>query len=129
MFLGILESIKRPVLIHYGSYETTFLRRMRERYGESLQSSVALATIEAAVNLLSVVFAQVYFPCLSNSVKEIAGELGFSWSDPTLAGIQTIACRHEWEVSKASAAKRALVIYNAEDCEALETLTQALVRL
>src|SRR5437667_12269692 len=51
-FLGILESIKRPVLIHYGSYETTFLRRMRERYGESLQSSVALATIEAAVNLL-----------------------------------------------------------------------------
>jgi hypothetical protein len=60
-FLAILETVEKPVLIHYGSYETTFLRRMRERHAEPLPNSVATATMEAAVNLLSVVFAQVYF--------------------------------------------------------------------
>jgi predicted RecB family nuclease len=32
--LGILETVEKPVLIHYGSYETTFLRRMSERHGK-----------------------------------------------------------------------------------------------
>ena len=32
-FLTILETIENPVLIHYGSYETTFTRHMHERYG------------------------------------------------------------------------------------------------
>ena len=33
-FLGILETVEKPVLIHYGSYETTFLKRMCERFGQ-----------------------------------------------------------------------------------------------
>src|SRR4029077_2248795 len=32
-FLGILSAIKNPQLIHYGSYETIFLKRMCERHG------------------------------------------------------------------------------------------------
>ena len=128
-FLAILETVEKPVLIHYGSYETTFLRRMRERHAEPLPNSVATATIEATVNLLSVVYAQVYFPCCSNSLKEIAGHLGFRWSDSTATGIRTIAWRQEWEISKAPAAKQALLTYNAEDCQALEMLTNALVEL
>ena len=99
-FLAILETVEKPVLIHYGSYETTFLRRMRERHGEPLRNSVAATTIKAAVNLLSVIFAQVYFPCFSNGLKEIAGHLGFRWSDSAATGIQTIAWRQEWEASR-----------------------------
>ena len=34
-FLAILETVEKPVLIHYGSYETTFLKRMGERHGEA----------------------------------------------------------------------------------------------
>jgi hypothetical protein len=33
-FLGILSRINKPVLIHYGSFETTFLKRMCGKYGE-----------------------------------------------------------------------------------------------
>jgi predicted RecB family nuclease len=33
-FLAILTEIENPVLIHYGSYETTFLKRMCDRYGK-----------------------------------------------------------------------------------------------
>jgi predicted RecB family nuclease len=31
-FLGVLSAIPNPQLIHYGKYETVFLKRMRERY-------------------------------------------------------------------------------------------------
>jgi predicted RecB family nuclease len=32
-FLGVLSEIANPHLVHYGSYETTFLKRMCERHG------------------------------------------------------------------------------------------------
>lgn len=57
-FLRILEGVEKPVLIHYGSYETVFLRRMRDRHGKPPAYSIPDATFEKAVNLLSAVFAQ-----------------------------------------------------------------------
>ena len=127
--LGILETIEKPVIIHYGSYETTFLKRMSERHGKPPKGSVVAATIEAAVNLLSVIFAQVYYPCHSNGLKEIAKHLGFRWSAPTATGMGTIVGRQEWESSRAAAAKEALLIYNAEDCQALEVVSNCLLEL
>jgi predicted RecB family nuclease len=76
-FLAMLETVEKPVLIHYGSYETAFLKRMGERHGKPHEGSVAAKAIKAAVNLLSVIFAKVYFPTFSNGLKEIAGHLGF----------------------------------------------------
>lgn len=127
--LGILETVERPVLIHYGSYETTFLRRMSERYGKPPKGSMVAATIEAAVNLLSVIFAQVYYPCHSNGLKEIAKHLGFRWSASIATGTGTIVWRQEWESSRAPAPKEALLIYNAEDCQALEVVSNSLLEL
>jgi len=128
-FLGILERVEKPVLIHYGSYETAFLKRMGERHGEPPESSVAAKTIQATVNLLSVIFAQVYFPTYSNGLKEIAGHLGFRWSDFGVTGIQTIRWRHEWEASRSRFQKSSLLIYNAEDCKALDLVVSKLAEL
>jgi predicted RecB family nuclease len=128
-FLGILETVERPVLIHYGSYETAFLKRMGERHGKPPEGSVAAKTIQAAVNLLSVIFAQVYFPTFSNGLKEIAGHLGFSWSDPDITGTETIKWRHEWAVSRARFQKSSLLTYNADDCKALDVVVNKLVEL
>jgi predicted RecB family nuclease len=127
-FLAILGTVERPVLIHYGSYETTFLKSMGERFGEPPDGSVAKA-IQAGVNLLSVTFAQVYFPTFSNGLKEIAGSLGFRWSDPTATGIRTVVWRQEWTESKVPASKQALLTYNAEDCAALEAVAHRLIDL
>lgn len=127
--LGILGTVENPVLIHYGSYETVFLRRMCERYGEPLKGSVVAGAIQAAVNLLSVTFARVYFPTFSNGLKEIAGHLGFRWSDVTAAGLQSIRWRHEWEASTAPSTKQALLTYNAQDCEAVGVLASKLAEL
>jgi predicted RecB family nuclease len=128
-FLYILSGIENPILIHYGGFETTFMKRMCDRYGVPMKGSVIAKAIESAVNLLSVIFAQIYFPTFSNGIKEIAGYLGFAWSDSSASGVQTIAWRHEWEAAKTPSLKAALLTYNAQDCEALERLAGKLVEL
>jgi predicted RecB family nuclease len=128
-FLGVLERVEKPVLIHYGSYETTFFKRMCERHRKPPEGSVAAKAIEIAVNLLSVIFAHVYFPTQSNGLKQIAGYLGFRWSTSTVSGVHAIACRNEWSASKAHSAKLTLLAYNAEDCAALRVVTNKLIEL
>ena len=118
-FLRILSGIENPVLIHYGSFETTFLARMCERYGEQPEGSAVAKAVESSVNLVSVVFGQIYFPTYSNGLKEIAGYLGFTWSGPTASGVQTIAWRNKWEAATTPSLKASILTYNAQDCEAL----------
>src|SRR5205085_5221104 len=54
-FLHTLAQIESPQLLHYGSYETVFLKRMRERYGGAADNSAFVdQLIAGSVNLLSV---------------------------------------------------------------------------
>ena len=85
--------------------------------------------IGSMVNLVSVIFAQIYFPTFSNGLKEIAEYLGFNWSPHTISGVQTIAWRHEWETSREPTLKGALLSYNSRDCEALQLVTEKIVAL
>ena len=118
-FLTILSSLKNPILVHYGSFETTFLTDMTRRYGGPPEGSGAATAIKSAVNLLSVIFSQVYFPSYSNGLKDISRFLGFEWSEPNVSGIQTIMWRENWHTSRESALKQNLITYNSEDCEAI----------
>jgi hypothetical protein len=56
-FLGVLSRIEKPVLIHYGRFETIFLKRMRQKYVDPIEGSSLAEVISSAVNLLSVIFA------------------------------------------------------------------------
>lgn len=127
-FLDILATVEKPVLLHYGSYETTFLARMQTRYSGPSKNNVSTKTaIDQPRNLLSVIFAAVYFPTFSNSLKDIAGWLGFEWSEPEASGLLSIVWRHQWEESRSDEFKQKLITYNAEDCEALARLQNQLV--
>ncbi|MBI5076101.1 MAG: hypothetical protein HZB62_13170 [Nitrospirae bacterium] len=53
-FLCILSRIENPVLIHYGSFETTLIKRMCDRYGGSTEDSAVAKAITSTVNVLSV---------------------------------------------------------------------------
>ena len=128
-FLGVLSAVPDPRLVHYGSYETIFLKRMRERYGGPREGSEAATAIKDAVNLLSFVFARIYFPTFSNGLKEIARYLGFRWSASPASGLDAMVWRHRWEASKDPGEKQALLDYNREDCEALELVANRLVDL
>ena len=127
-FLGILENVEKPVLIHYGSYETTSLKRMRERYGGPPEDSPAAKALASAVNLLSVIFAHFYFPTFSNGLKDIAGWLGYKWSGSNPSGIQSIIWRTKWQEAGEPSVKQSLVIYNSEDCQSLQLVTEVLFR-
>jgi predicted RecB family nuclease len=128
-FLDVLSVIPDPQLVHFGSYETTFLKRMRERHGGPREGSAAATALKGAVNLLSFVFARIYFPTFSNGLKEIARYLGFRWSCSPASGLEAIVWRHRWEVSKDPSLKQALLEYNREDCESLEIVANSLVDL
>jgi predicted RecB family nuclease len=128
-FLAILKGVENPVLVHYGRFETTFLKRMHDRYGGPPEDSAAAKALKAPVNLLTVIFAQVYFPIYTNGLKEVAGSMGFNWSDAKASGVHSLVWRYTWEQSRDPAVKQTLVQYNAEDCAALEIVTNALVKL
>jgi predicted RecB family nuclease len=129
-FLQTLAQIENPQLIHYGSYETTFLKRMKERYGEAVKNPAFLDQLIAeSVNILSVIYAKIYFPTYSNGLKEIARYLGFQWSESDASGLKALIWRSEWEFSRDSSLKEKLVTYNADDCEALEKVAGAIAQL
>src|SRR5262249_5458549 len=122
-FLGILAKVEKPVLLHYGGFEAAFLKKMCKRYGGPAQGSGTAIAIEGAVNVLGVLFAQIYFPTYSNGLKDVARALGFKWSDPLASGTRSVLIRHAWEQFHGPDTKEWLVTYNAEDCEALAIIT------
>jgi transposase len=127
--LDALSNIPAPRLVHFGRYETTFLKRMCIRYDGPDQGSVAAIAIERAVNVLSFVYAHIYFPTFSNGLKEIAGYLGFRWSGSPASGLEAIVSRHRWEALRDPSLKQALLDYNSQDCEALELVTNRIIDL
>lgn len=128
-FLNLLSEIDSPVLIHYGSYETNFLRQMCQRHGGPPEGSVAAKALAKPMNLLSAIYARIYFPTHSNGLKERAKFLGFEWSVSNASGALSIVWRVDWEKSRQPQTKAMLINYNAEDCDALQLLTTFLVGL
>ena len=78
------------------------------------------------VNILSIVYASVYFPTYSNSLKEIGHYLGCSWSSAQASGPQSIVWRRQWEATQSATFKQQLTTYNMEDCLALRKVTEFL---
>ena len=102
---------------------------MCDRYGGPREDSAAAKAIASSVNLLSVIFAQIYFPSYSNGLKEIAKFIGFEWTEPSSSGLQSIVWRHRWEESSDPTIREKLIAYNADDCEALRLVAHTLDRL
>ena len=103
---------------------------MQERYGAGVEHHVFVdQLIRESVNVLSVLYAHIYFPTYSNSLKEIAKYMGFQWSETNASGLHALMWRSEWECAQDARLKQKLVTYNAEDCEALERVTNTVTRI
>ena len=128
--LQVIGALDNPQLLHYGSYETTFLRRMRKRYGQSTRDAVLIdSLIKNSRNVLSEIYGQIYFPTYSNGLKDVASFLDYKWSPNVRSGLHSLLRRHEWETTRRPIIKDYLVTYNAEDCEALETVVRAIAQM
>jgi predicted RecB family nuclease len=123
-FLAAMLPLGDFVLLHYGGYESKFLKEMAGRHGGD---AGLLARIKSSsINVLSLIYSRVYFPVCSNDLKSVVGCLGFRWSAQEASGLQAIAWRHSWEVSRDDRLKQLLLTYNEEDCDALERVTEML---
>jgi len=105
----------------YGSYERAFLKRMRK--GAKRKKPVN-RLLDRVVNVLSVVYSHFYFPCDSNGLKDVAGCLGCSWSEPDASGLQSLVWRARWEATHDETWRQRLTRYNLEDCGALRNVTE-----
>ncbi len=124
MFAAFLAEVSRYEdfrVYCYGSYERAFLRRMRK--GAKRKKPVD-RVLERLVNVLSLVYAHVYFPAYSNGLKDVAGCLGCSWTEPGASGVQSLVWRANWEATKDDEWKQKLLTYNREDCIALRTVSE-----
>jgi predicted RecB family nuclease len=129
-FIEAIAQIDNPQLIYYGNYEKVFLQRMKNRYPEAVEEPSFLnRLIEESVNVLSVIYAQIYFPTYSNGLKDIAQYLGFQWSNRPASGLRALMWRHQWELTTDPIMKQQLITYNLEDCEALERVVNIIVQL
>ena len=68
----------------------------------------------------------MYFPTYSNSLKEIGGFLGATWSVASPSAIQTLVWREQWLRTKDQIWKKHLLKYNRDDCYALKRVAEFL---
>lgn len=75
-FVSLIKRYRNFTLFHYGSYETNFIDKLKNRYEIKKDEKVFNKIDSNAVNVLSLIYANVYFPTNSNSLKEIGVYLG-----------------------------------------------------
>src|SRR5262249_20051093 len=123
IFEQMLAEVSRyeaPLVFCYGSYERTFLKRMRKAAERKRPVGRVLGGL---VNVLSLVHAHLYFPCHSNGLKDVAGCLGCSWGEREAPGQQSLVWRARWEETRDERWKEKLLTYNREDCQSLRKVT------
>ena len=125
--LGTLLALESPQLVHYGHYEAAYLARMRDRYPDLLPERGRFEALTSnARNLLKSIYGQVYFPTYTNGLKDVAGFLGFRWSDPGASGSLASLWRLGWELNQDDYVKQKLIQYNMDDCRAAQVVADAL---
>jgi hypothetical protein len=105
----------------YGGYERAFLKRMRKA---ARRKKDVDRVLERLVNVLSLVHAHLYFPIYANGLKDVAGCLGCSWTEPDASGLQSLVWRARWEATHEEAWRQKLLTYNQEGCVALQKVAQ-----
>jgi len=124
-FLKKLEKYNEFSLFHYGSFETKFFKKMKNRI-EERYVDLYEKIIENSTNILSLIYSNIYFPTYSNDLKDVGKYLGVKWTEEDASGIQSMVWRRQWEVKKSAELKSKLIQYNIEDCLALKKVTESI---
>jgi len=123
-FLKTVDKINSFTMFHYGSYDRRALSSMQKRYGGDKMLIDRL--LSSSVNVLSMIYGQIYFPIYSNDLKSLASCLDFKWSEKNPSGIQSLIWRFRWESTQKHKHRKRLLRYNNEDCLALRCVVESL---
>jgi predicted RecB family nuclease len=81
-FSRLVAGLAPCKLFHFGRYDSDAIKAMQRGLDEYSGRPVG-AVLSEATNVLTVIHSHVYFPVYTNSLKEIAGYLGFRWTSAT----------------------------------------------
>jgi len=121
--IAILAEYNDGYVFYFGKYESKVFKRLLKF--DSFDKIENLMR-DRSVNVLNLIYSNIYFPTYSNELKEIGNYLGCYWSASKPSGIQSIVWRKKWECSNDTKLKDTLITYNYEDCVALKTITDFL---
>ena len=128
--MRVLKEIDNPQIVHYGAYESRFLKHMRKRWKPTAEDAEFVDRIvDGSLNLLASIYGRIYFPTYSNGLKDIARWLGFEWTWRQASGGAAMLLRRCWELTSDDALRRELITYNIEDCRAAAVVAEALARI
>jgi hypothetical protein len=117
-FVDMVMQYPDAPIYHYGSYEPRAIATLAKRYETDAES-----VTKRLVNVNKHIYGKVYFPVWSNRLKDLGNFLGAQWTSPHASGLQSLVWRHHWEQTQDTTYREALVVYNREDCHALQGLT------
>ena len=126
--LDLLRVVGDCTIYHYGSYEKAYVKRMLRKY-PSPETPFPGTWDSALFNVLGAIRTNVYFPAYSNGLKDIGAFLGTTWTGKFTSGIACIVARMRWEESKDSVIKEEIVVYNRQDCLAVQRVADFLFSL
>jgi hypothetical protein len=84
---------------------------------------------EQSINVLSFLFAHIYFPTHSNGLKDIGNFIGAKWHASDASGVQSLVWRYQWEETHTEHLKQQLLTYNRDDCHAVSLLVTDLKQI
>jgi len=123
-FVDLVGQYPDAPIYHYGSYEPRALATLAKRYHTDSEHLTP-----RLVNVNQYIYGKVYFPVRSNGLKDIGHFIGAKWTSPHASGLQSLVWRHQWEATREATSKDLLLTYNAEDCRALQLLTDELSKI
>ncbi len=124
-FLKIINKYKDFQIYHFGQSEHKFFEAIFEL--DILYKNVVERILEKSVNVLAIIYGNIYFPTYSNSLKNIASYLGFKWTTQNATGLDAIYWRKHWLDNRCEKTKEELIQYNLDDCLALQKVTNFII--
>jgi hypothetical protein len=122
--LAKINEYPEAPIYHYGSYEPKAFNELAKRYSTNIED-----LLKRLINVNSYIYGKIYFPVFSNSLKDIAGFIGFSWTCLYASGLQSLIWIYEWITTKEIYFKTKLLEYNHEDCLALKNIVEMMGNL
>lgn len=115
-FLEFLAKLDDFIIYHYAYFERQVFDRLALKYGApaSLVTKFRENTIDLHTKLVDSVVLPLYF----YSLKDVAGYLGYKWSDAAAGGAESVVWYREWLEKNDDKIIQKLLKYNEDDVRA-----------
>ncbi|MBI4117448.1 MAG: TM0106 family RecB-like putative nuclease [Parcubacteria group bacterium] len=115
-FLEFLSKLENFVIYHYGYYEKHVLSRLEKRYGAP--SDLMKKFRENSLDLYNIATSSVVLPIYFYSLKDVAGFIGYKWTDEGAGGGEAVIWYDQWLETGNKKFLNKLIKYNEDDVRA-----------